>query len=470
MPAITACARSPPIAATTIAACASASAIPGTRRSCSATCWAISPRPRSPGSTTSAAPSPTNAGAPRRGEDASFQNKVHLAIEARGWTDVKRPGEAGNEQGVRPWASNGHRRPAECRQVDALQRADADRGGAGGELSRSAPSSRMSATSAVPDERLDALAGIASSAQIIPTRLTFVDIAGLVRGASKGEGLGNQFLANIREVDAIAHVVRCFEDGDVTHVEGKIDPDRRHRDDRDRADARRSRQPREARRPRSRRRRSGGDKEAKETLDLVNRALVAPARGQAGPARRAQGRGGAPLRDARPPDARSRCSTSAMSRRPRPTRATRSPAKVFERARRRKAPRRSSSRPRSRARSRCCRRRAEGLSRRGRPRGARPQPRHPRRLRASRPRSPISPSGRRRRAPGRSPRAPARRRRPASSIPISRRASSAPRPSPMTTTSRLKGEAGARDAGKLRLEGKDYVVQDGDVLHFRFNT
>jgi ribosome-binding ATPase len=77
---------------------------------------------------------------------------------------------------------------------------------------------------AVPDDRLEALATIARSAQIIPTRLTFVDIAGLVRGASKGEGLGNQFLANIREVDAIAHVVRCFEDGDVTHVEGKIDP------------------------------------------------------------------------------------------------------------------------------------------------------------------------------------------------------------------------------------------------------
>jgi len=77
---------------------------------------------------------------------------------------------------------------------------------------------------AVPDPRLDALAKIASSAEIIPTRLTFVDIAGLVRGASKGEGLGNQFLAHIREVDAIAHVLRCFEDGDITHVEGKIDP------------------------------------------------------------------------------------------------------------------------------------------------------------------------------------------------------------------------------------------------------
>jgi len=77
---------------------------------------------------------------------------------------------------------------------------------------------------AVPDARLERLAAIAQSKQIIPTRMTFVDIAGLVRGASKGEGLGNQFLANIRECDAVAHVVRCFEDGDITHVEGRIDP------------------------------------------------------------------------------------------------------------------------------------------------------------------------------------------------------------------------------------------------------
>ena len=76
----------------------------------------------------------------------------------------------------------------------------------------------------VPDARLEKLAEIAGSKQIIPTRMTFVDIAGLVRGASKGEGLGNQFLANIRECDAIAHVLRCFEDGDITHVEGRIDP------------------------------------------------------------------------------------------------------------------------------------------------------------------------------------------------------------------------------------------------------
>ncbi len=76
----------------------------------------------------------------------------------------------------------------------------------------------------VPDARLAKLAGIAGSKQVIPARITFVDIAGLVKGASKGEGLGNQFLANIREVDAIAHVLRCFEDPDVTHVEGRVDP------------------------------------------------------------------------------------------------------------------------------------------------------------------------------------------------------------------------------------------------------
>lgn len=76
----------------------------------------------------------------------------------------------------------------------------------------------------VPDARLDQLAEIAGSKQIIPTRMTFVDIAGLVKGASRGEGLGNQFLATIREVDAIAHVLRCFEDGNVTHVEDHVDP------------------------------------------------------------------------------------------------------------------------------------------------------------------------------------------------------------------------------------------------------
>ncbi len=77
---------------------------------------------------------------------------------------------------------------------------------------------------AVPDPRLQALSAIGKSQKIVPTGLEFVDIAGLVRGASRGEGLGNQFLANIREVDAIIHVLRCFEDDDVTHVEGSVDP------------------------------------------------------------------------------------------------------------------------------------------------------------------------------------------------------------------------------------------------------
>jgi len=77
---------------------------------------------------------------------------------------------------------------------------------------------------AVPDTRLKEIAEIAGSKEVIPARMSFVDIAGLVRGASKGEGLGNQFLANIREVDAIIHVLRCFENDDITHVEGKIDP------------------------------------------------------------------------------------------------------------------------------------------------------------------------------------------------------------------------------------------------------
>ena len=77
---------------------------------------------------------------------------------------------------------------------------------------------------AVPDRRLERIAEIAKSKQVIPARLTFVDIAGLVRGAAQGEGLGNQFLANIREVDAIAHVLRCFEDDDVAHVDGRVDP------------------------------------------------------------------------------------------------------------------------------------------------------------------------------------------------------------------------------------------------------
>ncbi|HVI27703.1 redox-regulated ATPase YchF [Hansschlegelia sp.] len=125
---------------------------------------------------------------------------------------------------------------------------------------------------AVPDPRLTELAAIAKSAQIIPTRLTFVDIAGLVRGASKGEGLGNQFLAHIREVDAIAYVLRCFEDDDITHVEGRIDP----LSDAETVETELMIADLESLEKRVvglEKRARGGDKEAKEQLDLVNRVL-----------------------------------------------------------------------------------------------------------------------------------------------------------------------------------------------------
>ena len=126
---------------------------------------------------------------------------------------------------------------------------------------------------AVPDPRLEKLAVLAKSAEIIPTRISFVDIAGLVRGASKGEGLGNQFLANIREVDAIIHVVRCFEDADVTHVEGKIDPIA----DIDIIETElmlADLESLEKRVDALEKKAKGNDKEAKETLGLVNRALA----------------------------------------------------------------------------------------------------------------------------------------------------------------------------------------------------
>lgn len=126
---------------------------------------------------------------------------------------------------------------------------------------------------AVPDPRLDKLATLAKSAEIVPTRISFVDIAGLVKGASKGEGLGNQFLATIREVDAIVHVVRCFKDDDVTHVEGRIDPiadietieTELMLADLDSLEKRVDNLEKKAK---------GNDKEAKEALDLVQRALV----------------------------------------------------------------------------------------------------------------------------------------------------------------------------------------------------
>jgi ribosome-binding ATPase len=127
---------------------------------------------------------------------------------------------------------------------------------------------------AVPEPRLLKLAAIAKSAQIVPARMQFVDIAGLVKGASQGEGLGNQFLANIRETDAVIYVLRCFDDDDITHVSGRIDPMADYEivetelmlADLDSL---------EKRRPALEKKAKGGDKDAKATLALVDAALVA---------------------------------------------------------------------------------------------------------------------------------------------------------------------------------------------------
>ena len=137
----------------------------------------------------------------------------------------------------------------------------------------------------VPDPRLDKLAAIGQSASTIPTRLTFVDIAGLVRGASKGEGLGNQFLGHIREVDAVAYVLRCFEDGDVVHVDGRIDP---------LADAEvvetelmlADMESLEKRRHAADKKVRGGDKDAKVQIALMDKALALLREGK--PARRVE--------------------------------------------------------------------------------------------------------------------------------------------------------------------------------------
>lgn len=127
---------------------------------------------------------------------------------------------------------------------------------------------------AVPEPRLFKLAAIAKSKEVIPARMQFVDIAGLVKGASKGEGLGNQFLANIREVDAVAYVLRCFEDPDVAHVAGRVDPISDFETVETElmiADL----EGLEKRRPNLEKKAKGGDKEAKVALDLAERALGA---------------------------------------------------------------------------------------------------------------------------------------------------------------------------------------------------
>ena len=127
---------------------------------------------------------------------------------------------------------------------------------------------------AVPDPRLDTIAAIGKSAKIVPNQIEFVDIAGLVRGASKGEGLGNQFLANIREVDAVIHLVRCFDGGDISHVDGSVDPLR----DIETIDTElmlADLDSLERRYDSSQKRAKGNDREAKADLPLIEAALAA---------------------------------------------------------------------------------------------------------------------------------------------------------------------------------------------------
>ncbi len=304
---------------------------------------------------------------------------------------------------------------------------------------------------AVPDERLEKLASIAGSKEIIPTRLTFVDIAGLVRGASKGEGLGNQFLANIRECDAIAHVVRCFEDGDITHVEGKIDPV---------ADIETIEtelmladlESLEKRVVNLEKRAKQNDKEAKETLDLVNRCLVLLRDGK--PAR---------LAEVRPEEQKLFFSMGLLSSKPvlyvcNVEEASAADGNEF------------SARVAARAReegalavvvSAKIESEAVGLTEPGLNRVIRAGYQ----LLGLVTYFTVGPKEARAWTIEKGTKAPQ-----AAGVIHTDFEKGFIRSETIAYDDyvSLKGEAGARDAGKLRLEGKDYVVADGDVLHFRF--
>ena len=325
----------------------------------------------------------------------------------------------------------------------------------------------MSARSRCPIRGSTSSPRAGKSAQIIPTRLTFVDIAGLVRGASKGEGLGNQFLATIREVDAIAHVVRCFEDSDITHVEGKIAPiadietieTELMLADLDSLEKRVDNLTKKAK---------GNDKEAKEQLDLVNRALVLLREGK--PAR---------FLERKPEEERAFGMLGLLTSKPvlyvcnveegSAADGNASRKQVFEHAKKEGAVAVViSAKIESEIATLSREERAEFLDTLGL-RGSRPRPPDPRRLRAARPHHLFH------RRPEGSPRLD------------HHRGTKAPQAAGVIHTDfekgfiraetiayddyvALGGEAGARDAGKLRLEGKEYVVADGDVMHFRFNT
>jgi ribosome-binding ATPase len=320
---------------------------------------------------------------------------------------------------------------------------------------------------AVPDPRLQTLANIAHSVAVIPTRLTFVDIAGLVRGASKGEGLGNQFLAHIREVDAIAHVLRCFEDGDITHVEGRIDPladaatveTELMLADLDSLEKRVDALEKKAR---------GNDKESVLTLDLVRRSIVQLSKGK--PARlvarkpeEEQTFGMLGLITAKPVlyvcnvDEASAAAGNAFSKKVEPMAKSEGAASVVISA---KIESEIAMLPPAERADYLV---AVGLK----------EPGLDRLIRAGYGLLDLvtyftaGPKEARAWTITRGTRAPQ-----AAGVIHTDFEKGFIRAETITYDDyvALNGEAGARDSGKLRLEGKDYVVADGDVMHFRFAT
>jgi GTP-binding protein YchF len=319
----------------------------------------------------------------------------------------------------------------------------------------------------VPDPRLDKLAAIGKSATILPTRLTFVDIAGLVRGASKGEGLGNQFLGHIREVDAIAYVLRCFEDDDVTHVENRIDPV---------ADAETVEtelmladlESLEKRRANIEKKAKSGDKEAKAQVALMDKALVLLREGK--PARLADvtPEERAPfdalqLLTAKPVlyvcnvDEASAAAGNALS------------AKVFERAKAEGAGAVViSAKIEAELASLADDERQAFLADLGLEEpGLNRLIREGYKLLGLVTYFTVGPKEARAWTVTQGTKAPQ-----AAGVIHSDFEKGFIRAETIAYEDyvRLGGEAGAREAGKMRLEGKDYVVADGDVLHFRFAT
>ena len=320
---------------------------------------------------------------------------------------------------------------------------------------------------AVPEPRLETLAAIAKSKEIIPARINFVDVAGLVRGASKGEGLGNQFLGNIRDCDAVAFVARCFEGGDVTHVEGRVDP----LSDLEIIDTElmlADLESLEKRRDNLEKRAKGGDKEAAKTFSLVMLALGElnagrPARAAKVPADDDKAWRMLQLITSKPAlyvcnvDEESAAEGNALSARV-SERATRDGAKSVV----------ISAKIESEIALLDASERADFLETLGLEEPGLNRMIHEAfGLLGLQTYFTVGPKEAR-----------------AWTIPVG---ATAPQSAGVIHTDfekgfiraetiaypdyvALRGEAGAREAGKMRLEGKEYVVRDGDVMHFRFNT